>query len=105
MYPFTRLILIAAFLLFSLGVLQLALMFPWIWAALALLALYTARKRRALHAFGTARWADLSDLLHMTGGNGLLIGTMRGVPGMRKAIKGLFDPRIRSATAAPEFLR
>jgi type IV secretion system protein VirD4 len=80
-----------------------------LWIGIALLIGFARRGRRVFTAFGTARWADGSDLraTGMLGARtGLIIGrvTDAGKPPLSKAIGGLFDPRLPSKEVCEEFL-
>lgn len=62
-----------------------------------------------LYAFGTARWARVSDVRKagLTTGHGLILGTLYDSvrPSTLSAILGLINPLKRSADAANDFLR
>ena len=79
---------------------------------LALCALLRAawRKRIALTAFGTARWAGERDIRRagMTAGRGLIVGTLYETaerPSFIAATLGLINPSISSSEACNTFLR
>jgi hypothetical protein len=77
MYKLIRLLLIAAILLAGYCVAVLAILFPWMWIALGIGALYgLARRGIRYTAYGTARWADASDLEGMLDSDGLIIGRL-----------------------------
>jgi type IV secretion system protein VirD4 len=79
------------------------------WIGIALLIGFARRGRGVFTAFGTARWADGSDLraTGMLGARrGLIIGrvTDAGKRSLSKAVGGLFDPSLPSKEACEEFL-
>lgn len=63
MYKLIRLLLILTVLLGAYCTFLVTLLVPWAWAALAVGALIgLARRGYRYTAFGTSRWADMSDL-------------------------------------------
>lgn len=63
MYKLARLLLIGGTLASAYAIGLLVILFPWAWIALGLGALYGLAKRGYRYtAYGTARWAELSDL-------------------------------------------
>lgn len=103
MYKLTRFALIATVLLAAYCVVMLTIMIPWAWVALAIGAGIALAKRGYRYtAFGTARFADVSDLQGMLDGNGLIIGRIESSRSLK--IWPLFNPRIASVVACDQFL-
>jgi type IV secretion system protein VirD4 len=90
----SRLLLIASVLLAACCVI---LVFKW-WALLLAIPLFKRHYKR-FTAFGTARWADESDL--HPNANGLLIGRLAAKP--RRSFFAIFNPRINSWDACKAF--
>jgi type IV secretion system protein VirD4 len=89
----SRLLLISSVLLAAFCVIVL---FKW-WALLALIPLFK-RHYTQLTAFGTARWADESDL--DLNAKGLLIGRLAI---NQRSFLGIFNPRVKSVDACKAF--
>ena len=89
----SRLLLISSVLLAAFCVIVL---FKW-WALLALIPLFK-RHYTQLTAFGTARWADESDL--DLNAKGLLIGRLAIT---QRSFLGIFNPRVKSVQACKAF--
>jgi type IV secretion system protein VirD4 len=103
MHKLTRFMLIATVMLAAYCVVMLVILVPWAWVALAIGALYGLAKRGYRYtAFGSARWADASDLEGMLDGQGLIIGRIGSKPTLK--VWPLFNPRIASAVACDLFL-
>jgi type IV secretion system protein VirD4 len=100
---FTRLILIASILLAAYSTALLVYLFPWAWLALAIGVLYGLAKRGIRYtAYGTARWANSSDLPR---NDGFLLGHLGGSrPSILFGIVVLLHPRVSSAVACDTFL-
>src|SRR5258708_1104437 len=107
MYELSRFMLMLTVLVFGYCVILMATILP---QELLLVGGFLAagayvRKRRQLHAFGTARWASASDLKHMLDtGDGLIIGTIKDTGSRWAAAKALFNPFKRSGTVCRDFL-
>ena len=103
----TRFLLKLGVLLLLYSFVIVALMFPFGWVAIVLGAVAIFRKRRGpLHAFGTARWADASDLRDMVnGGNGLIIGEIEDTTSLLSVTKALFDSSVPCRVACQDFLQ
>jgi len=101
-----RRMLIAATLLAAYCVVLIAILVPWLWVAILIgVAIALCKKRIPLDAFGSARWANISDLRGMVdGGNGLIIGQVEDTTGMIEATKQLFDPSVRDEVVCQRFL-
>ena len=102
-----RALMILAVLLTAYSFVILAMMVPWVFAAIVigLIALAAKGGYIRLTAFGTARWADADDLRKtgMLDGEGLIVGRIAG----QKSLKGflaLFNPRVDSSVACQQFL-
>ena len=101
-----RWMLIASTLLAAYCVVLFAVLFPWLWVVLGIGVLIALCKKRVhLHAFGTARWSEISDLRGMVdGGDGLIIGEMKDTTGVIAATRGLFDSSVPAEVACQQFL-
>ncbi len=101
-----RWMLIASTLLAAYCVILFAVLFPWMWVVLGIGVLIAlCKKRYHFHAFGTARWAEISDLRGMVdGGDGLIIGQMKDTTGVIAATRGLFDSSVPAEVACQRFL-
>jgi len=101
-----RVLMIGAVLLTGYSFVLLAMMAPWVLAAITVVLVgLAAKKGYILTAFGTARWANQHDVRKagMLDGQGLIVGRL----GAEKSLKGfftLFDPRVDSAVACRQFL-
>ena len=104
---YVRLILIVTVLLFAYSVIVVALLFPLLGFFIAIVLVATLCKRGNYYsAFGTARWAGLSDLEGMTdGGNGLIIGEVQETTSFLTAIKNLFNRTVPSEVAVRQFFQ
>lgn len=107
MYRITRFILIATVILSAYCLILLACMIPWVWLAIAALAVIAACKKGYQYtAMGTARWSDEQDLRRagMLGGNGLCVGYVEGSNSKLAGLKALFSSRLPAEEACQQFL-
>lgn len=100
MYKLCRICLIVTVLL-ALYLVALAVLFiPYGWVAgLVILIAMACRRGYYYSAYGTAAWADSPDLLHMTEGNGLIIGHHSARIAKIDGIRALFDSRLTARQA------
>ncbi|MGH7169982.1 MAG: type IV secretory system conjugative DNA transfer family protein [Gemmataceae bacterium] len=101
-----RFILVVTVLL-ALYVAVLAMLsIPYAWvAALALVLMALCKRGYRYTAYGTARWADVSDVPHLLDGNGLIIGHMTGKPTRMEGLRALFNSRLSARVACERFLQ
>jgi type IV secretion system protein VirD4 len=78
--------------------------FGWTMAAAVLIA-RLCKKGYRYTAYGTARWATVSDLRHMLEGPGLIIGHISGKPSRMEGLKALFNKRMPPKDAVRQFLQ
>jgi type IV secretion system protein VirD4 len=112
MYLICRVILIVAMCVFYVGLADLALKLPGfvnLGIVTVLIVMAAKRRREALTAFGTARWASAKDLLAagMLGASrGLILGRMMddGRTSLPIAQRGLLNVTLPSKQACGEFL-
>jgi type IV secretion system protein VirD4 len=105
MYAILRKILIASMLLFGYvaGIVVWCVPYAWLVAVVITIAMLCKRKY-SFSAYGTARWADASDIPHMLDGKGLMVGYIAGKPGKLDGVKALFDSRFTAKQACQKFL-
>ncbi len=90
MYQLLRVVLILTTLLAACAAASVILAAPIILVAFVGIGIWTMAVRvRSSSAHGTARWADLDDIPHMLGGNGLILGRMSGRPSKARALRSL----------------
>jgi type IV secretion system protein VirD4 len=101
-----RRMLIAVMLLAAYCLVMFAILVPWSWVVVLVVVVIGFNKRRQhFHAFGTSRWAHISELNGMLdGGNGLILGEIEDTTSMVAATKALFDPSVPAETACGQFL-
>jgi type IV secretion system protein VirD4 len=100
-----RLILVATILLATYAVAVGALMIPYGWLVLLVIAIAVlCKKTYNLSAHGTARWADVTDIPHLLEGNGLILGYIDGKPGLLQSIRDVLNPAVPSRIACKNFL-
>lgn len=106
MHSYIRLMLIASVLLGCYCIVMFSAMVGW-WLLAVLLAALCARKGyQRLTAFGTARFAEASDLRGMIDApQGIILGRMDDSRKPIEMIWDLFNPRIGSETACRQFVR
>jgi type IV secretion system protein VirD4 len=78
---------------------------PYTWlVAAAILAGKLCNKGYRYTAYGSARFANASDLKPMLAGSGMIIGHVCGKPNRVEALTGLFNKRLPAQDAVPAFL-
>src|SRR4051794_17737510 len=82
-------IILAAYLL---ALAAYVIPFGWTGAALVLCGMFFKKAQR-YSAYGTARWADITDVRHMLDGPGLILGRISGRPSRIDGLKALFSKR------------
>jgi type IV secretion system protein VirD4 len=105
MYPILRYILIVTVLLLAYLAALVVYLVPYAWlmfVALGIVMLW--RKPPRYTAYGTARWADASDIPHLLEGKGLMVGHIEGKPSKIAAVRALFDSRLSAKAACQKFL-
>ena len=104
MYKLTRLILIASVVMIGWSIVVFTILAPGAWiVALIVLACMVGRRRYQLTAYGTARWADASDLGAMK--DGPIVGRLDSRPPFLTGVKALFTPSVSSESACQQFFR
>lgn len=106
MKTFIRLMLVGSVVLAGYSLVVFASMIGW-WVLLVMALAIGARKGyQRLTAYGTARWAECSDLAGMLDApTGLIIGRLDEKPRPIDALWGLFNPRLGSDAACRQFTR
>src|SRR4051794_10714193 len=105
MYRILRYLLMASVLLAAYLAGMVIYLVPYAWLALVVIAFVMLfRKTRRFTAYGTARWAEVSDIPHMLQGNGLIVGQMQGENDRLGTTKGLLDRGISDKAACQKFL-
>src|SRR6266699_3137719 len=105
MYTFLRYLLIATVLLLAYLAALVVYLIPHAWLAVVGIGIYLlCRKTYHYTAYGTARWADASDIPHMLEGGGLIVGHIEGKPDKLRGIMALFDSRFSAKDACQKFL-
>jgi type IV secretion system protein VirD4 len=100
-----RLFLILTILLLAYTSVLIVIMWPWAGVAFAFVAVAcVARKGAAYSAYGTARWADASDIPHLLHGDGLILGHIAGKPSKWRGLLGLFNIGLPAMLACQRFL-
>jgi type IV secretion system protein VirD4 len=105
MYYLMRRILIATVLLLAYLAALVVYLVPNAWlvsVALGIVMLF--RRTHRYTAYGTARWADASDIPHLLEGRGLMVGHIEGKPGKVRGMMALFDRDISAKAACQKFL-
>lgn len=100
-----RLLLILSVLVFLTFVAWLVSLWPWLLIGILGLAVYRRRQWWS-GAFGTARWADASDLKDMIDAKeGVILGRIDSPPPPKLAgVLALFSPRLGAAEAVKRFI-
>jgi type IV secretion system protein VirD4 len=105
MYPILRRILIVTVLLVAYLAALVVYLVPYAWLALVVLGIVLLYRRTPRYtAYGTARWADASDIPHMLEGRGLIVGHIEGKPSKIAAVQALFDSWLSAKAACQKFL-
>ncbi len=105
MYLIMRRILIATVLLLAYLAALVVYLVPYAWlvsVALGIVMLF--RRTHRYTAYGTARWADASDIPHLLEGRGLMVGHIEGKPDKVRGTMALFDRGISAKAACQKFL-
>jgi type IV secretion system protein VirD4 len=104
-YQKLRYLLIATVLLLAYLAALVVYLVPYAWLVIvAIVAVLAYRKTQRYTAYGTARWADASDIPHMLEGNGLIVGHIDGKPTLIAGVMALFDSRFSAKDACLKFL-
>ncbi|MHB1426817.1 MAG: hypothetical protein ACYC3I_26975 [Gemmataceae bacterium] len=105
MYPILRRILIVTVLLVAYLAALVVYLVPYAWLVSAVLGIVILCRRTYRYtAYGTARWADASDIPHLLEGNGLMVGHIEGKPSKIVGVQALFDSRLSAKAACQKFL-
>lgn len=105
MYKILRYILIATVLLLAYLAALVIYLVPYAWLVpVAIGVVMLCRKTYHYTAYGTARWADATDIPHLLEGNGLIVGHIEGKPDKIAGTKALFDSRLSAKDACQKFL-
>ena len=101
-----RFFLVVTMLLVAYILVLAVYLFPWMGVALTLGALVgLARGKSHWYEFGSARWAEASDIPHMLGGgDGLILGHIEDKPSKLKGFKALFNRRLTAREAVRCYL-
>ena len=102
---YLRKLLIATVLLAAYVAALVAYVVPYAWVAVVAVIIGIACKKGYRYtAYGTARWANVSDIPHLLEGNGLNVGHIEGKRSIIAGVKALFDFRVSARKAALIFL-
>ena len=105
MHKFMRGSLILTVLLAAYVVFLVIVMVPNLWWLAAGVAIAVICKRtRRFTAYGTARWAEATDIPEMLEGDGLIVGHIEGKITKSAGVRALFNPRISAKEACQKFL-
>ncbi len=105
MYQILRRILIVTVLLLGYLAALVVYLVPYAWLVAVVLGIVLlCRRTHRYTAYGTARWADASDIPHLLEGNGLMVGHIEGKPSKITAVQALFDSRLSAKAACQKFL-
>ena len=105
MYKPLRIILIATVLLLAYLAALVVYQVPYAWLVLVGIAAFMlCRKTYRYTAYGTARWADASDIPHLLEGSGMILGHIEGKPDKVSGTMALFDRDIPAKAACQKFL-
>ncbi len=105
MYKPLRIILIATVLLLAYLAALVVYLVPYAWLVLVGIGIFLlCRKTYRYTAYGTARWADASDIPHMLEGSGMILGHIEGKPDKVSGTMALFDRDIPAKAACQKFL-
>ncbi len=105
MYKALRCLLILTVLLLAYLAVLVLYQVPYAWllaAGIGVVLLY--RKTYRYTAYGTARWADATDISHLLEGNGLILGHIQGKPDKSRGTLALFDRNLPARAACQKFL-
>lgn len=105
MYKALRCLLIITVLLLAYLAVLVVYQVPYAWlVAAGIGVVLLCRKTYRYTAYGTARWADATDIPHLLEGNGLILGHIQGKPDKLRGILALFDRAIPARAACQKFL-
>src|SRR5579885_3834981 len=105
MYKFLRFILIVTVLLLAYLAVLVVYQVPYAWLVAAGIGVaLLCRKTYRYTAYGTARWADATDIPHLLEGDGLILGHIQGKPDKWRGTLALFDRTIPARAACQKFL-
>lgn len=105
MYKPLRILLIATVLLMAYLAALVVYLVPYAWLVVLGIGIFLlCRKTYRYTAYGTARWADASDIPHMLEGNGLILGHIEGKPDKVTGTMALFDRDLPAKAACQKFL-
>lgn len=105
MYTLLRRILIVTVLLLAYLAALVLYLVPYAWLVSVVLGIVMLwRKPPRFTAYGTARWADASDIPHLLEGKGLIVGHIEGKPSKIAGVQALFDSRFSARNACQKFL-
>jgi type IV secretion system protein VirD4 len=105
MYQILRYVLIATVLLVAYLAGLVIYLVPYAWlVVLAIAAFLLCRRTYRYTAYGTARWADATDIPHMLEGSGVIVGHIEGKPDKLDGALALFDRAIPAKAACQKFL-
>jgi len=105
MYRLMRFLLRSAVLVMCYVAVLTIIIIPYAWVVAAALVIVTMCKKGYRYtAYGTARFADVSDIPHMLEGNGLIVGHIDGKISRVDGVKALFNPRMSAKNACQKFL-
>ncbi len=104
-YQALRFILIATVLLGAYLATLVIYLVPYAWLVpIGIGVFLLCRKTYRFTAYGTARWADATDIPHMLEGSGLILGHIEGKVGKIRGTMALFDRAIPDKAACQKFL-
>ncbi|HEY1270446.1 MAG TPA: type IV secretory system conjugative DNA transfer family protein, partial [Terriglobales bacterium] len=105
MYKALRYLLITTVLLLAYLAVLVLYQVPYAWLVAAGIGIVLlCRKTYRYTAYGTARWADATDIPHLLEGNGLILGHIQGKPDKWRGILALFDRNLPARAACQRFL-
>jgi len=105
MYRILRFVLIATILLLLYLAALVIYLVPYAWVVPVAIGAYLLCKRTYRYsAYGTARWADASDIPHMLEGNGLILGHVEGKPDKLSGVMALLNRAVPDKAACQKFL-
>ncbi len=105
MYTLLRRILIVTVLLLAYLAALVLYLVPYAWLVSVVLGIVMLWRRPPRYtAYGTARWADASDIPHLLEGKGLIVGHIEGKPSKIAGVQALFDSRFSARNACQKFL-
>lgn len=104
MYKSLRLVLIGTVLLVSYTAAVVILFVPFGWVLGVAAGFRSLWCRRHSIAYGSARWAEPTDIPHLLEGSGLILGHIGGRANKWRAVRSLVSPRLASRDACRRFL-